>query len=81
MDRHSLIEGLKSLEHRIVERLDKIESTRIRLLILVESELHDRDNLKTLAHTLRDDLSHLRELYQLVIYKTTLLTRIEGGGH
>jgi hypothetical protein len=81
MDRHSLIEGLKSLEHLIVERLDKIDSTRKRLLSLVEGELNDRDNLKSLAHALREDLSHLRELYQQVIYKTTLLTRIEGGGH
>jgi hypothetical protein len=79
MDKKTLAAGLRKLERRIVEQLDKIDITRTRLLHLIEGEVHDREPLESVASVLHEDVSQLRELYQEVIYKTTLLTSAEGG--
>lgn len=77
MDRHSLIEGLRSLEGEIVAQLDNLDSTRARLFQVIEAELQDKEHVKALAQTLSENLMQLRELYQRVIYKTTLLAKTE----
>ena len=79
MDKNILVSGLRNLERRIIQQLDKIDITRERLLHLIDGESYDRETLKSLTSALHEDLSQLREHYQEVIYKTTLLTSSEGG--
>lgn len=77
MEKHSLIEGLKALERQILERIDKIDASRRKLLQVIEDGLQNREHLKDISDTLYEDLFHLRDTYQQVIYKVALLTNAE----
>jgi hypothetical protein len=79
MDKQSLIEGLRSLEGQIVNRLDRMDEARRILLHQVENQTHDKDRLKALAQTLHEEIMQMRELCQQLIYQSTMLTKAYEG--
>lgn len=79
MNKDSLVEGLRAIEHQITTILDRLNTTRDRMVQLVEDELHDRQAIKGLANTFHEDLIMLRELYQQVIYRVELLANSKSG--
>jgi hypothetical protein len=79
MDKHSLIEGLRILERQMVNRLDSMDEARRILLQQVENEPRDEAGLKASAHALHEEIMRMRELCQQIIYKSTMLTKTDGG--
>lgn len=67
--RDQIIDGLKAVHRQMAGQLDKIENTLER----------NKDHPESVGQALHQQITEMRELVQLLVYKTEMLNNSEGG--